>query len=120
MVDFHSRERRLGLLAQTMAWFAGIAFFRRAETATHYLSKPTRLHRRYHKTILATLIAEGERLLTRIELAGGFPTNLDNVTRDDVEATVEELRNTHTQWYGTMSAQRRRRIFRELFHGKAP
>ena len=116
MLDFQSREKRLGLLAETLAWFASVAFFRRTETETHYLADPSDLERRYHKSILASLIGQGERLLTRIPEARGLPENTDTVKAEDVEATMEELRNTQAQWYGDMTAQRREQILRELFH----
>ncbi len=65
VVDFNTREKRLGLLTETLGWVMAVAFFRRAESETHYLAEPSELDRRYHKSILATLVAEGERLLTQ-------------------------------------------------------
>jgi hypothetical protein len=115
MVDFHSREKRLGLLTETFAWVASVAFFRRAESETLYLAEPTETDRRYHKTILAALLAEGERVLSRLHKAGGLPENLDGIGTEDIDATVEELRNTQVQWYGDMTAERRAQILKELF-----
>ena len=116
MLDFQSREKRLGLLTETLAWFTCVAFFRRTESETHYLAQPKELDRRYHKSILASLIAQGERVLTRIQQAGGLPENIEGVKAEDVDATVEELRNTQVQWYGDMTPQRREDILREIFH----
>ena len=115
MVDFHTREKKLGLLTETLTWVAAIALFRKTETQTHYLVEPSDNDRRQHKTILAALIAEGERLLTRIHNAGGLPENLDGVQTADVDAMVEELRTTNLQWYGDMTTQRREQILKELF-----
>ena len=120
LVDFHTREKKLGLLTETLGWFGSVAFFRKTETETHYLAEPTELDQRYHKSILASLIAEGERLLTRIQQAGGLPQNLDGVKASDVDATMEELRNTQIQWYGDMTPQRRDEILQELLHASAP
>lgn len=108
MVDFHMREKRLGLLTETLAWVAALALFRETETQTHYLDEPTSEDRRRHKTLVATLIAEGERLLQRAHAAGGLLDNLD-------EAMVEELRTTQLQWEGEMTPQRREQILKELF-----
>lgn len=115
LVDFPSREKRLGLLTETVAWIAGISFFRQTETKTHYLGEPTELDKRYHKSVLAALIAEGERLLTRIAEAGGLPENPDGLRAADIDALVEELRNTQAQWYGDMTSERRAQILKDLF-----
>jgi acyl-CoA reductase-like NAD-dependent aldehyde dehydrogenase len=34
----------------------------------------------------------------------------------DVDAMVEELRNTHARWYGAMTAERRAEILQKVFH----
>lgn len=116
IVDFHMREKRLGLLSETLAWVASVALFRETERQTHYLRAPTRSDRRQHKALLASLISEGTRLLNRIENAGGLPKNLDGVKTADVDATVEELRNTQLQWEGDMTPRRREQILKELFN----
>jgi hypothetical protein len=116
LVDFNTREKRLGLMMETVAWMAAIMFFRRTESETMYLAEPTQLDRRYHKSLLAGLIAEGERLLTRLHQSGGLPNNADGIKAEDIDATVEELRNTQTQWYGDMTPERRAQILAEVFH----
>jgi hypothetical protein len=115
MVDFHTREKRLGLLSETLGWVASVALFRETERQTHYLRQPTSADRRQHKALLATLIGEGTRLLNRIHNARGLPKNLDGVKTADVDAMVEELRNTQLQWEGDMNPRRREQILKELF-----
>jgi hypothetical protein len=115
MVGFHARGKRLGVLTETIGWVAAIALFRETETQTHYLVEPDDDDQRQHKTVLAALIAEGERLVTRIHAAGGLPENLDGIKTADVDAMVEELRTTHLQWYGDMTPERREQILQELF-----
>ncbi len=115
MVDFHSREKRLGLLSETVAWVASLSLFRETETRTHYLHRPTDEDRRRHRTLLAALIAGGERLLERAREVGGLPDNLDGIKTDDLDAMVEELRTTQLQWEGDMTPQRREQILKELF-----
>ncbi len=114
MVDFHTREKRLGLLTETLGWVASLALFREAERRTHYLNPPTRKDRRRHKTVLAALIAQGERLLQRAQEAGGLPENLDGIKTSDLDAMVEELRTTQLQWEGDMTPQRRAQILKEF------
>jgi len=115
VVDFHTREKRLGLLSETLGWVASLALFRETETQTHYLNAPTHEDRRRHKILLAALIAEGERLLQRAHDAGGLPENLDGIKTADLDAMVEELRTTQLQWEGDMTPERREQIPRELF-----
>jgi len=115
MVDFHARDKKLGLLTEMLAWVATVALFRKTETQTHYVGEPAGDDRRQHKAILAALIAEGERLLARIHTAGGLPDNLDGTKAADVDAMVEELRMTNLQWYGDMTPERREQILTELF-----
>jgi hypothetical protein len=115
MVDFSSREKRLGILMEAFAWITAVAFFRQTELETIYAGDPTKVDRRYHRSILAALIAEGERLLTRVLLADGLPQNADGIKVEDIDATLEELRNTEAQWYGDMSEERRALILREVF-----
>ena len=116
IVEFHTRGKKLGLLTETLGWVGAIALFRQTETETHYLGMPEHADRRQHKSVLASLIAQGERLVTRIETAGGLPENLDGISTADVEALVEELRMTHLQWYGDMTPARRAQILEELFN----
>jgi hypothetical protein len=115
MVDFHTRDKRLGPLTETLAWVASVALFRETETQTHYLTQPTSEDRRHHKTLLAALIAGGQRLLRHAHDAGGLPENLDGINTADLEAMVEELRTTQLQWEGDMTPQRREQILKELF-----
>src|SRR5437764_14912190 len=89
MVDFQTRKKRLGLLTQTIAWVGSVALFREAETQTHYLRPPTSKDRQQHKTLLAALIAEGQRLLRRSSEAGGLPKNLAGIKNADLEALDE-------------------------------
>jgi hypothetical protein len=115
LVDFHTRDKRLGLLATTLAWVASVSLFRQTETETHYLSVPSADDRRQHRTILAALVAEGERLLRGIDHAGGLPANLDGIQPADLDALVEELRTTQLQWEGDMTPDRRAEILNSLF-----
>src|SRR2546423_14730834 len=110
IVDFHTRKRRLGLLTETVAWVGSVALFRETETQTHYLRTPTTEDRQQHKTLLSALIAEGQHLLSRADVAGGLPENLDGIKTSDVDAIVEELRTTQVQWESDMTPQRREQI----------
>ena len=111
------RARRYGRLQEVVSWFKGIDLFRQAEFERMIERKPTPLDKRYHKTWLAALIAEGERLLTEIRRAGGLPRSPAGIKLSDLEATVEELCDTQAEWHGNLNAARRRELFQQLFHG---
>lgn len=119
VVNRQIRDKRPGLLTETLAWVAAVGLFRDTETQTHYLAAPTEDDRRQHKAILASLIAGGERLLARVHGMGGLPENLDGIKTADLDAMVEELRTTNLQWYGDMTTERREQILKELFNVSA-
>ncbi|MCW5553720.1 MAG: hypothetical protein KIS67_16375 [Verrucomicrobiae bacterium] len=111
------RARRYGRLQEVVSWFKGIDLFRQAEFERMIERKPTPLDKRYHKTWLAALIAEGERLANEVRRAGGLPRNSAGIKLSDVEATVEELGDTQAEWHGSLSTTCRRELFKQLFNG---
>jgi len=120
LIDQNARDlqaRRYGLLQDVVSWFKVIELFREAEFERLVEKTPTPADRRYHKTWLATLIAEGERLLTEIQASRGLARNAAGIRPSDVEATVEELYDTHAEWYGGIGPQQRKELLRQVFHG---
>src|SRR5439155_24873009 len=111
--------KRYGLLQEVVSWFKAIELFRQAEMDRMIERVPTLIDRRYHKTWLATLIAEGERLLTEARDNGGLARNRAGIKLSDVEATVEELYDTQVEWYGSMKRGRRAELLRQIFHVSA-
>ena len=109
------RAKRYGRLPEVVSWFKAIDLFRQAELERMIERKPTPVDKRYHKTWLAALIAEGERLLTEVRRSGGLPRNAASIKFSDVEATVEELYDTQAEWHGSLKPDRRAAIFRQLF-----
>ena len=120
VLDQNARDvlaKRYGPLQDVISWFKGIELFRRAELEQMIRRHPTPTDKRYHKTWLATLIAEGERLVTEIRATSGLPRNKTGIKLSDVEATIEELYDTHAEWYGTMKQKRRADLLKQLFNG---
>jgi hypothetical protein len=118
VLDQNARDllaKRYGLLQEAVSWFKGIELFRQAEFAQMIQRKPGAADKRYHKTWLAALIAEGERLLTEIRAAGGLARNPSCIRPSDIRATVEELYDSQAEWYGGMIPKRRRQLFKQLF-----
>ena len=118
VLDQNTRDvlaRRYGPLQEVVSWFKGIDLFRQAEVERMIQRKPTATDKRYHKTWLVALIAEGERLLTEVRANGGLPRNKSGIKLSDVEATLEELYDTQAEWHGSMKPARRAKLLKELF-----
>ena len=107
------QAKRYGRLPEIVSWFKAIDLFRQAELERMIERKPTPVDKRYHKTWLAALIAEGERLVTEVRRSGGLPRNTTGIKLSDLEATIEELYDTHAEWHGSLSA--RAKINSDLF-----
>src|SRR6267142_4661576 len=120
ILDQNARDlqaKRYGRLQEVISWFKAIDLFRRAEMARLIERKPTPSDKRYHKTWLTALIAEGERLLTTLRQNGGLPRNQPGIKLSDIEATLEELYDTQAEWHGNLSPERRAALFKEIFDG---
>ena len=111
------RAKRYGRLQEVISWFKAIELFRRAESERLIERKPTPLDKRYHKTWLTALIAEGERLLTELRRNGGLPRNQAGIKLSDIQATLEELYDTQAEWHGNLASDRRAALFKEIFNG---
>lgn len=111
------RANRYGRLQEVISWFKAIELFRQAENERLIERKPTPLDKRYHKTWLTALIAEGERLLTELRRNGGLPRNQAAIKLSDLQATLEELYDTQAEWHGSLASDRRASLFKEIFDG---
>ena len=92
LIDQNTRDliaKRYGLLQEVVSWFKVIELSRRTEDERMIDQQPTPTDLRYHKTWLATLIAEGERLVTEIQVNGGLAENPARIKSSDVEAPLK-------------------------------
>ena len=122
LIDQNAQDllaKRYGLLQEVVSWFKVIALFRRAEDERMIEQEPTPTDLRYHRTWLATLIAEGERFATEIHLEG-LAENPAGIKASDVEAGVETLRITETEWYSQLADVRRRQLWKGVFNVEKP
>ena len=118
VIDQNTRDllaKRYGIFPEVVSWFKAIELFRKAEFEQMIEREPTASDRRHHKTWLATLIAEGERLLTEIRSHGGLTRNHAGIKVSDIVATVEELQDTQAEWYGDMPSERRTELLKQVF-----
>ena len=112
---------RYGVTQDIVAWLKAVDLFRTAEDERLVLRDPTPDDLRQHRTWLANLIAEGERLLTESLTQGGLPSGVVPFRLADVEATIEGLRIDERMWHGhTVTAQRKKEILKTLFDAPKP
>src|SRR5437763_368559 len=103
VIDQNARDfldGRYGLLQDIVAWFKSVDLFHVAEEQRMILVDPTPDDLRQHRTWLASLIAEGERLVTATHAQGGLPSGAVRFQLADVEATIESLRIDERMWHG--------------------
>ena len=110
-------EKRYDLLPEVVSWFKSLAMFRETERELMILKEPTAEDRDFHKTVLALIIAEGERLRASVPAAGGLGANEGGISMADFAAALEHLYDTQSVWHGEMTAERRTEILQGVFHG---
>jgi hypothetical protein len=112
-VDQNVRDFLAGhhsLTENSQAWLKSVDLFRETQDDRMILREPSPQDLRQHKTWIAGLIAEGERLLTN-SLASNPSTSVSSL-----EATLELLYLWQREWYGPkMSDERRRERLKTVF-----
>jgi hypothetical protein len=119
VIDLNAKDHlagRYGVVQDLVAWFKSIRLFRNAEDEQMILREPAPIDLRQHRTWLASLIAEGERLLTEAQTQGGLPEGAVRFTLSDVEAAIENLRTDERIWHGSMSRQQRAENLNSVFN----
>lgn len=117
-LDFLSR--RGSLVEDLVAWFKAIEVFRVTRDERMVFRDPNEEDFRQHKTWVASLIAEGERLVNEAR-ERGLPEGAVKFQIDDVEATVEMLYLWQREWHGEkLSPQRRDEILKATFDVEKP
>jgi hypothetical protein len=109
---------RYGLVQEMVAWFKAVDLFRAAVDERMVLREPAPEDLRQHRTWITSLLAEGERLVTEANQAGGLPEGLVRFRLEDVEATIESLRGDERMWHSPMSPATKALILNEVFHGQ--
>ncbi|MBI2929026.1 MAG: hypothetical protein HYY24_25460 [Verrucomicrobia bacterium] len=124
VIDLNTKDHlagRYGLVQDLVAWFKAVRLFRETEDERMVLQDPTPADLRQHRTWLASLIAEGERLVSEARSEGGLPEGLVRFKLADVEATLEMLLLSQREWHGPqMSPERRREILKRVFKVEEP
>ena len=124
MIDQNQRDflaQRGSLVEDLVAWFKAIELFRETQDERMIFNDPTPQDLRQHKTWVASLIAEGERLFTEATERGGLPAGAVKFQLEDVEATLELLYLWQREWHGErLSPERRREILKAVFNVEEP
>ena len=118
IIDQNARDFLAGvydLVSEIVAWFKSVRLFQATVDERMILQDPTPADLREHKTWVASLIAEGERLVTEAERLGGLPTGRVKFSLADVRATVEMMRTDERMWHNTLGPERRAEILAAVF-----
>ena len=124
VIDQNQRDflaGRYSLPEDFLAWFKAVDLFRETQDERMILREPTPEDLRQHRTWVASLIAEGERLITESITRGGLLDGEARFKLADVQATLEILYLAQREWHGAkMSEARRREILKAVFNDEEP
>ena len=124
VIDQNQRDflaGRYSLAEDVIAWFKAVDLFRDTQDERMILREPAADDLRQHKTWVASLIAEGERLVTEALARGGLEKAEARFKLVDVEATLEMLYLSQREWHGPkMPDARRREILKAVFNVEEP
>jgi hypothetical protein len=110
-------EQRFSLLSEVVAWFKSLAMFGEMERDRMILQDPTDADRAAHKSSLVSLIAEGEKLRSRMEREGRWEKTPGQFGCDDFIAALDSLYDDLQIWHGAMSPERKAEILSKVFDG---
>ena len=96
-------------------WFHKVADFRQAEMHLLYKQNPKKEIRSQHCQIIEILIREGKEIVKRIHASGGLIKPANGFSLQDIQSSIEELQNTHLQWNGSLSKNRKEEILKDIF-----
>ena len=111
-------DGRYALASELVAWFKSLAMFRETERELMILRQPAPEDLDFHKTVLALVIAEGERLRAMMGDASTPGRDEGTIKREDFVAALAHLYDTQSVWHGEMTGERRTEILEDVFHGQ--
>ena len=111
----------LEAVERRVAWFKAVDLFHETQDERIIFRDPTLDDVRQHKTWLASLIAEGKRLVTEAPARGGLPDGAAEFKLADEDATLEMLYLWQREWHGRgLPEARRREILKAVFNVEEP
>ena len=123
LIDQNQRDFLAGrnsLAEDVASWLKAVDLFQVAQDEQMILRDPSADDLRQHRTWIASLIAEGERLVTEA-ISRNELKFAEQVKLSDLEATLELLYLWQREWHGPkMRAARRREILQAVFNVEEP
>src|SRR5438105_2524744 len=112
-------DPQLALYGEAVVWFHKVELFRREEDVRMFGQTPAPEDLNIHREMLLRLIADAEYLIRLIGLHG-FLANSQNITAEDLKATLQNLRADYRGWHEPMPAAEKAEILREVFDVPKP
>src|SRR5687768_3235438 len=97
VLDSETKCREHPLIARVVSWFNLCRVCQDFEEELLLAENPSAEDQQFHRTLLSTALASGERLL--LEVPGDDALRPLNLTRDALSAKLESLRITQEQWH---------------------
>jgi len=107
-------DPQLRIFEEVSVWYRKIDVFRKGEDLRMFVQQPTQEDLAVHKSLLQRLIADGEHLVSLIQMFG-LPENAQEMTPQSVGATVEALRADYRGWHEPMAPEKRQQLLKVLF-----
>jgi hypothetical protein len=107
-------DPQLRVFGEILVWRQKIESLRKSEEERMVLHEPTQEDLRVHKSLRQRLIADGDYLLSLTRQVG-LPENVEGITRESLEATLDLLRADYRGWHEPLSPARREHILRAVF-----
>lgn len=116
IVEHNTRDLiagRFTLASEVASWFKTMAMLRESEGERLMDNDPTPDDLNWHRALVATLIADGERLL--LEWPANGPATADRISRADLSAAVRGLYSSQSMWHGELTSDQRKTIIQQVF-----
>lgn len=107
-------DPQLRVYAEVAVWLKKIELFRNEEDERMFLQETTPEDLAMHKSLLQRLLADGDYLLSLIRQIG-LPANIQGITLESVNATLDLLRADYRGLHEPMPAEKRAQILNEVF-----
>lgn len=107
-------DPQLRVYAEISVWYRKIELFRKGEDERMFIREPTAEDLVVHRSLLERLIADGEHLVSLIRQVG-LPENVEDITPDSVDITLEALRADYRGWHEPMAPEARAQLLKEAF-----
>jgi hypothetical protein len=107
-------DPELRVYAEVAVWLKKIELFRKGEDERMFLQEATTEDLAVHRSLLQRLLADGDHLLSLVRQIG-LPANIEGITLESVDATLDLLRADYRGWHEPMPAEKRAQILKEVF-----